>query len=566
MIQDTLTRILADAAAAAAPELGLDPADLPSPELERPRQREHGDFSTNLALILAPRARRGPREVAARIAERVPTGGQGQGHVERVEVAGPGFVNLFLGPGWLHDVLAEIAASGERYGQAESPTGQRAQVEFVSANPTGPLHVGTARNAAIGDSLANVLAAAGVEVEREYYFNDTGRQIDLFGESVAAWYLRRFGVEAEMPEDGYQGEYVKDLAEAIAAEHGDALVHADPEERRKRILEETVARTMDGIRATLERFRVRFDSFRLQRELEESGGVLRAIGMLRERGLVYDAEGAVFFRATELGDEKDRVLIRSNGAPTYFAADCAYMLDKAARGFDRFVYVWGADHHGDLARMRGAADALGVGRDRLEFVLYQLVTLYRAGQPVRMSRRAGEFVTLDELLDEVGPDAARYTLLTRSHDSPLDFDIEAVTRQSMENPVYYVQYAHARIASLLGVAAGQGVDPGPWEAVDASLLRHPSELELLRRLSELPEVIERAAGGLAPHRLTTYAEAVAAAFHRFYTDCRVITDDEATTRARLWLSAGTKQVVAIVLGLIGVSAPESMQRMPDDGG
>ena len=557
MIQQRLIRTIQDAAAQAAPELGLDPDDLAEPELERPRAREHGDWSTNLALVIAPKAKRPPRQVAEAIASNI----QQEPPITKVEVAGPGFINLFLGPEWLHDVLREILTKQEAYGRAQQPKGERVQVEFVSANPTGPLHVGTARNAALGDALADVMEAAGFEVEREYYFNDAGRQFDLFGESVEARYLQKFGVAAEIPEGGYGADYVKELAEAIAAEHGDSLLQVDPEERRKIIQTEAVQRTMDGIRETLARFRVRMDTWASQRMLWETGAISEVVDRLVNEGHAYQAEGAVCFRATAFGDDKDRVLIKSNGEPTYFAADCAYLLDKVGRGFDRLIYVWGADHHGDMARMHGVAQALGIDPRRIRILLYQLVHLSRGGEPVRMSRRSGDFVTLDELIDEVGADAARYTLLTRSPDSPIDFDIEAVTRQSMDNPVYYVQYAHARIASLSRVAADQGVQIEPWARADFGLLQHDAELELLRKLSEFPEVVDTAAATFAPHRLTRYAEDVAAAFHHFYAECRVITDDAALTQARLWLAAGARTVVGGALTLLGVSAPESMERI-----
>jgi arginyl-tRNA synthetase len=556
MIQQTLSRILADAAAAAAPDLGVDPADIPDPELEKPKLKEHGDWSTNLAMVLAPRARRVPREVAQAIAARL----EGKDAIERVEVAGPGFINLFLGRGWLYDVLREILEEGEDYGRA-APSGHRVQVEFVSANPTGPLHVGTARNAALGDSIANVLAAAGDHVEREYYWNDTGTQMELLGLSLEARYLELFGVPADVPEGGYEGQYVRDLAEEIRADMGDRLMQEDPARRRQVLMEEGRRGMFDSIMATLARFGVRFDTFKTEAELVESGEVDDAVKRLREAGAAYDADGAVWFRSTEFGDDKDRVLIRRTGEPTYFAKDCAYVLDKAARGFDRMVYVWGADHHGDVKRLLGAAQVLGVDPGRVQIVLYQLVSLYRGGKPVRMSKRAGEYITLDELIDEVGTDAARYTLLTRSADTSLDFDIELVKRQSLDNPVYYVQYAHARIASLLRVAADQGIRLAPWKEVDLSALVEESELDLIRTLSELPETIDLAAQGLAPHRLTRYAEEVAAAFHRFYTECRVITEDGPLTQARLWLGAATKQVVATTLQLLGVSAPESMERI-----
>lgn len=554
-----MLRVIGEAAAAVSSELGLDPESMPEPELSRPKQKEHGDWSTNIALVLAPRAGRSPREVAEAIVGRI----QPDDVVRKVEVAGPGFINLFLGNEWLHQALAEMLEQGVAYGRGPSRK-ERIQVEYVSANPTGPLHVGTARNAALGDSVANLLEAAGSSVEREYYFNDAGAQLELFAQSVEAWYLQRFGVEAEVPDQGYHGSYVEELAAAYAAEHGDELVHADPEERRRRLLEWAIPRTMDGIKRTLERFNVRIDTWVNERELHQTGAIAAAVERLREAGYAYDADGAVFFRSTAFGDEKDRVLIRSNGAPTYFAADCAYVLHKAARGFDRMIYVWGADHHGTVKRLLGAAEALGIDPGRVEILIYQLVTLYRGAEPVRMSRRAGDYVTLDELLDEVGPDAARYTLLTRSSDSALDFDIVAVTRQTLDNPVYYVQYAHARIASLLRVAAGHGVTLPPWRDVDFGELAAEAELDLLRKLAELPEVVELAAEARAPNRVTRYVEEVAAAFHRFYTECRVITDDAALTHARLWLASAAKQVIASALGLIEVSAPESMERIDDD--
>ena len=558
MIQQRLISILSDAARAAAPELGLEPGSIPTPELTRPKQRKFGDWSTNLALVLAAQVGKPPRSVAEVLVQHLQTGDT----VIKVEVAGPGFINLFISHAWLYETLEQILGEGPGYGRGEK-SGERVQVEFVSANPVGPLHVGTARNAVLGDAVASVLEFAGNEVEREYYFNDAGRQLELFGESVEARYLERFGLQAEVPEEGYQGQQVIDLAEAIAQEHGDAWVALPVGERRQRIREEAVARTMDGIRATLERFRIRFDTWVNERNFHESGAIAEAVARLRESGHAYERDGAIFFRATEFGDEKDRVLIRSNGRPTYFGVDCAYLLHKGARGFDRLIYVLGADHHGTVKRLVSAGEALGV-KASVEVLLYQLVHLKRGGEPVRMSKRAGDYITLDELLDEVGVDAARYTLLTRSSDSGIDFDIELVTRQTMDNPVYYVQYAHARIASLLRVAREQGVSLRPWREVNPQELTQEAELDLLRKLAEFPEVVALAAEALAPHRLTRFAEEVAAQFHRFYTECRVITDDEPLTQARLWLATAARGVIASALRLIGVSAPESMERIGGD--
>ena len=559
MIQDTLSHAITEALVDAAQELGLDTSDLPEPEVTRPRLKEHGDWSTNVALVLAPRARRSPRQVAEAVARRL----EGSPGLLKVEIAGPGFINLFLGNRWLFDILREILEKRDAFGR-RAPRGERVQVEFVSANPTGPLHIGTARNAAIGDALTNALAADGFDVEREYYWNDTGTQVELFAASIEARYLEQFGMEAKIPEGGYQGAYLVDVARDIAASLGGRLVNEDPETRRTILRDEGHRLMLQGIEATLARFGVRFDSWVTEGWLVREGLVNQAVERLREAGYVYESDGATWFRSTSFGDDKDRVLIRQTGEPTYFAKDCAYLLHKVGRGFDRIVYVWGADHHGDVKRMMGAAQALGIDSKRVHILLYQLVSFFRGGEPARMSRRAGEFVTLDELLDEVGPDAARYSLLTRSPDSPLDFDIEAVTRQTLDNPVYYVQYAHARIASILRVAANQGVAVPPLEEVPFDELRHESELDLIRRLGEWPEVIQIVAEALGPHRLTRYAEEVAADFHRFYTDCRVITDDARLTQARLALCQATKSVVASALALIGVNAPESMERLDDD--
>ncbi len=557
MIEKKLKALIREALAAAAPELGGDPPE--EIELTRPPQKRFGDFSTNVAIQWASRLKRNPGEVAAMIVHHMPKAD----FISSVEVAGIGFINFHVVHVWLYDVLLEVISRGEAYGRLD-PIGQRAQVEFVSANPTGPLHVGHARNCVLGDAIASVLEAAGYGVEREYYWNDSGTQMELLGQSVEARYLERFGVPAEVPDGGYHGEYVGDVAGSIAEEVGDRFVHEDSAARRAWFVEESRRRMIEWIRSTLDRFGVQFDSWFSEATLEESGAVDEAVELLRKEGFAYDADGAVWFRSTAFGDDKDRVLIRSNGAPTYFAKDVAYVRDKFGRGFDHLVYVWGADHHGDVVRVRGAAQALGYDPEAMEFVLYQFVSLYRGGQPVKMSKRSGDLITLDELLDEVGADAARYTLLARSSDSPINFDIEEVSRQSLENPVYYVQYAHARIASIVRHATEQGIEAAPIEGVDLERLDAEAELDLLRRVSELPEEVEVAANLRAPYRLAKYVEDLAALFHRFYTECRVVTDDAGLTQARLWLCLGAKQAIANVLELLGVSAPEVMKRV-DEG-
>ena len=556
MIERELTRLIFQTVRAAAPELGL--SEVPEEvEVVRPRQREHGDYATNVALALGASAKRNPREVAEILVRHLPPNDV----VAKTEVAGPGFINLFLAHGWLYRVLGEAERLADAFGRSDAGAGESVQVEFVSANPLGPLHVGSGRNAALGDSLCRVLEAAGYRVDREYYVNDAGTQVDLFAASVEARYLQHFGREASIPEGGYEGAYLVDVAATIAEDLGDSLLEVSPEERRARLGEEGVRRMLASIEASLTRMGVRIDRWVHQSALLRDGLVDQAVTLLRERELAYEADGAIWFRSERFGDEKDRVLVRSNGEPTYFASDCAYLREKFARGYDRLVYVWGADHHGTVKRLQGAVQAYGYELDRVEFILYQLVSLYRGGEPVRMSKRTGDIITLDEVLDEVGPDAARYTLLTRSTDTTLDFDIELVKSQTLENPVYYVQYAHARIASILRYAEEQGVAMEPFEKVRVEELVHETELDLLRKIAELPEQIRFACEARAPYRLTRYAEELAADFHRFYTECRVVTDDAELTQARLHLAAAARQVIANVLAILGVSAPDSMERL-----
>ena len=555
MIEDRLVDLISQAVSAAAASLGIT-GPLPVPQLLAPKQKEHGDFATNVALALASASGRPPREVAQAIADAM----EPAAFVRSVEVAGPGFLNFFVTSDWLQDALRGAVTRGRDYGRG-APNGKRVQVEFVSANPTGPLHIGHARNAVLGDALARLFEAAGWSVEREYYFNDAGRQMDQFGLSVQARYLQVLGQEAEMPEDGYLGDYVTEIARDIVDEHGDALAALPEDERLARLLAEGSRRTLDQIKVTLERFGIHFDVFFSEAELARKGEIAAAVERLRESGHAYDADGAVWFRSTTFGDDKDRVMVRSNGAHTYFGADCAYLIDKFARGFDRVVYVWGADHHGDVRRVKGAAEALGYDPEAVEIVLYQWVAFLRAGEAVRMSKRAGQIVTLDQLIDEVGTDAARFTLLQFSNDSAMNFDIEAVKQQTMENPVYYVQYGHARIASILRKVGEQGVVRPPLESVDLSLLSTEPELDLLRALADVPGEIGAAAEQRAPHRLTHAAMGLAATFHRFYTECRVVdAGDDALTQARLVLCAGTKQAIANLLEILGVGAPEVMER------
>jgi arginyl-tRNA synthetase len=521
-------------------------------EFERPKRREHGDWATNVAMILAKKAGAKPRDVAAAIVDRLPASEL----VDAVEVAGPGFLNFRLSSVWLRDVVRRAADPSLAFGRAERPSGVTMNVEYVSANPTGPTSIVLGRHAAVGDAMASLLEAVGHEVAREYYFNDAGRQVIQFALSVDARYQQSLGIDAEFPDDGYHGEYVMEIAAALREEVGEELLTLPDEERLERVRSFAVPLIMGSIQATLERFGTTFDVWFSEARLHERGEVMAAIHKLREKGLIEEREGAVWFLSSRLGDDKDRVVVRSDGTPTYFAADLGYVLDKFARGFDDLIYLWGADHHGTIPRLMAAAEALGFERSRIRIPLVQTVSLVRGGEAVKGSKRAGVIIPLDELIDEVGVDAARYTFLTRSIDAPLTFDIDQVTQQNAENPVYYVQYAHARICSILRKAEGEGVrfDPG------ASSLRsmHPSEEGLMRKLATYEEIVPEAATQLAPQKITRYVEELAGAFSSFYRDCRVVSDDRELTLARIALCVATKNVIASGLRLLGVTAPERM--------
>jgi arginyl-tRNA synthetase len=554
VIQASLASAVRDALSAAQAAGKLPDGDYPPVQLERPGKRENGDWATSFALQSAKVARLKPREIADVLV----------GHlappdtVAQVEVAGPGFINFFLTHAWLTGIVRDIQAAGEGWGRIETAEPERIQVEFVSANPTGPLHLGHGRWAAIGDSLGNVLEAAGHAVEREFYVNDHGRQIELFGRSIGARYLQLHGRDADVPEGGYAGAYVVELAREINAEVGDRYVDATEDERLAFFRREGVERMEKHQTEVLERFGVTFDVWFSETSLHDEGAVRRVIEVLRELGHVYEKDGALWLRTSDFADDKDRVLVRSNGEPTYLAPDIAYFMDKVRRGFTRLVYIWGADHHGHVPRMQAAIRALGEDPDHAEFIIGQLVSLTRGGVPVKMSKRTGELITFDELLDEVGKDAARYLLVRQGADTPLDFDMEQAIARSQDNPVFYVQYAHARIASIVRHAAEQGIALAPVEDVALTELQHESEQELLRKLAELPEVVEVAAALRAPHRVTRYAEELAADFHAFYRDCRVVSDDASLTQARLHLCRAAQISLANALRLLGVSAPEKM--------
>jgi arginyl-tRNA synthetase len=519
----------------------------PEPSLDRPPKPELGDYSSNAAMLLAALMGEKPRDVAARLGAELERDPGPEGGVARIEVAGPGFVNLFLADSWYRRAMAGLAAAGEDLGPAPTASPERILVEFVSANPTGPLHVGGGRHAAYGDALVRLLEAAGHEVGREFYVNDGGGQVERFALSIAA---RMTG--GELPEDGYSGDYVTGLAERIAAQGIDP---ADIDAIGRRGVE----LVLEGVRGTLDRFGVRFDTWFSERELYSRGEVDEALARLERGGHSYRSDGALWLRTTDFGDDKDRVLIRANGEPTYLAADVAYHWDKLERGFDRLIDVLGADHHGYAPRLRAAIAGLGADPDRFESLIMRLVHVVEGGERAQMSKRSGDFVSLDELLDDIGVDAARWFMLWRSHDTTVDLDLELARRESSDNPVYYVQYAHARIASILRKAgAGDEVAEAAGAETPGTPLE-PSEKALVKRLLEFPEEVREAAERRAPHRICAYSTAVAADFHAFYRDCQVIgAGGEGVERARLGLCLLTKRTIASCLGLLGISAPERM--------
>jgi arginyl-tRNA synthetase len=537
-------------------EDGLLQAEVPPLiEVELTKDLRHGDYASNVAMILASQTRKNPREVAKILSDRIGDAGK---TLERVEIAGPGFINFFIREGCWSSLLEDIEREGDRYGSADTGKGRRVQVEFVSANPTGPLHIGHARGAVVGDVMANILAASGYEVFREYYINDAGNQMNNLGKSVYLRYAELQGQAAEFPEGCYQGDYIKDLAAELLARDGDRYLNADPQEVIPLFTDYAGKAILEGIKEDLRVFGVVFNLYFSERELYKDDGVGKLLRALEEKDFIYREGETLWFRTTAFGDEKDRVVVRQNGDPTYFAADIAYHRDKFRRGFETVIDIWGADHHGYIPRMSAAVQALGYGKDALKVILVQLVNLLRDGKPVAMSTRSGEFVTLREVVDEVGKDAARYNFLMRRSDSHLDFDLEVAKRQSNENPVYYVQYAHARICSIIRMAADRGLAVPAYAEADLSLLREKEEIDLIKAITRFPEVVEGAARTLEPHRLTFYLNDLAGIFHSYYNKNKVISDDSALTGARLFLVQSVRTVLRNALTMLGVSTPEKM--------
>ncbi len=557
-LKQALTAAVRQAVDRAAAQHGWPPVSVPDVPWEYPPDSTFGDLSTTVSFALAKQVRRSPRDVAAALRQAVILD---PALVDKVEVAGPGYLNLFVASSWWQRVIRHVLAAGPSYGRATLGQGRRVQVEFVSANPTGPLHVGHGRGAALGDAVYNLLAAVGYQVEREYYVNDAGSQMRLLGESVWARYLEARGTPVQFPENGYRGDYVRELADRVAGAVP-GLVEAGADQAITACTESASRMLLDEIAADLRAFGVAFDSWVSERSLYASGEVEAALAGLRAGGFLYEDGRAIGFRASEFGDEKDRILIRSNGEPTYFTSDIAYHANKIRRGFHRLINIWGADHGGYIPRVKAAIHALGHDPEILHVILLQMVRVLRGGAPVPMSKRSGEFVELREVVDEVGRDAARFLFLTRRSEAQLDFDIEVAKRQTMDNPVFYVQYAHARSCSMARKAAEAGL-PGPYGDADLARLSLPEEVGILKRLAVYPEMVLNAALAHEPHRVTTYLQELAAAFHGYFTkykdtEERVISGDADLSRARLAMVAAVRQVIANGLALLGVSAPERM--------
>jgi arginyl-tRNA synthetase len=554
VIQRRLAGAITDAIARAQANGVMPGFEIPPFELERPQRKEHGDWSTGIAMMCARQAGMAPRDIAEAIIDALGT----VEHVASIDIAGPGFINFTLSHAWLTDVVREVAAAGTSWGRSQADEPEKIQIEFVSANPNGPMHVGHGRWAAVGDTIARLLDAAGHTVEREFYINDHGVQMRKFGASIAARYLQLFERDAEIPEGGYQGEYITELAKEILVEVGDRFVDAPEDERIAFMRFEGERRMLLHQRETLTGFGVEFDMWFSERSLHDAGAVQRVIELLDDLGHIYDEEGARWLRTTDFGDDKDRVIVRRTGRPGYVAADIAYFLDKLNRGFGRLIYLVGADHHGWVRQLTAAIRALGEDPEHCEFLIGQFVHLVKDGELLPMSKRQGEGMQFHELVAEVGVDAARYTFLRTGIDQTFNFDIDLVRSQTQENPVYYVQYAHARICSIMRTASEQGIELAPIEDVALDELQHGSEQDLLRKIAELPEAVIVAANLRAPHRMTRFAEELAALFHAFYRDCRVLGDDPGLTQARLHLCRAAQISLHNTLTLLGVGAPEVM--------
>lgn len=554
-MKQRLAKLIHQAVESAYENGELNPSDIPEVEIEEPKAEAHGDFSTNTAMKMAAAQKLPPRKLAEIIINHI---NDPEKLIARTEIAGPGFINFHIQPSAWYPLLKQIHEAGLKFGASDVGQGKKIQIEFVSSNPTGPLHVGHGRGAAVGDSTANILEYCGYDVQREYYINDSGRQIQTLGRSVFLRYREMGGEEIDFPGDCYQGEYIRDLADEIREKEGERLMDTDEAEAIEHCARHASSKIIDGIRADLNQFGVTFDRWFSEQSLYDSGMVDKDIKALQDQGVIYEKDQALWFRTTDFGDEKDRVVVRKNGVTTYFASDITYHKDKYDRGFEKVIDVWGADHHGYIPRMTAAIEAFGKKRDRFHVILVQLVNLLRGGEPVAMSTRAGEFVTLGDVIQEVGSDAARFIFLTRHYESPLDFDLELAKKQTNDNPVYYVQYVHARISSIIRKAGERGIDNITWDDGAIQMLREPEEIRLIKTMARYPEVIKSSAEYMEPHRVTFFLRSLASEFHSYYNKHRVLVDDQTLCRGRLYLVSALKKLIHNGLTLLGVSAPERM--------
>jgi arginyl-tRNA synthetase len=536
---------------------GLLPfSDFPEIEVEEPKNEAQGDYSTNIAMKMAKIQKMAPRKIAETIVSAID---DPEKILEKCEIAGPGFINFFIRNESWYPFLKNIHEKGKTYGSSNIGQGRKLQVEFVSANPTGPLHVGHGRGAAVGDSVANILSFCGFDVQREYYINDSGRQIRTLGLSVFLRYQELFGERVAFPEDCYQGDYIRDIASELQKNYGRELLDQKKEEAIDRCAKYAAEIILDGIKTDLIDFHVTFDKWYSEQSLFDSKKVDTIIREFKEKQIIYEKDGANWFKTSDYGDEKDRVVIRENGLTTYFAADIAYHKDKFLRGFNRVIDVWGADHHGYIPRIAASVEASGYNRDQFHVILVQLVNLLRGGEPVAMSTRSGEFVTLKEVVDEVGSDAARFIFLTRHYESPLDFDLELAAKKTNENPVYYVQYVHARISSIGRKASEEKkINIMEWDENVIHLLQEPEEIQLIQQMVKYPETVNSSAETLEPHRITFYLMNLASSFHAYYNKHKVLSENKDLTKARLYLIVAVKIVIQSGLALLGVSAPDKM--------
>jgi arginyl-tRNA synthetase len=554
-MKDKITKIVENALAVSIQNGQLPEVSLPYIEVEAPANPQHGDYAANAAMILASQAKLNPRKIAQIILENL---SDPENIVEKTQIAGPGFINFFIKDSIWHERLKNIDESKENFGCLNYGNGKKVQVEFVSANPTGPLHIGHARGAVVGDVISNLLTKAGYNISREYYINDAGNQMNNLGKSVLLRYRELNGEKIEFPETCYRGDYIKDISGEILKREGDKYLHANEEETIGYFTGLAGKSILEEIKIDLKDFGVIFDEYFSEKELYKNDGVAKLLEKLQKQGFIYSDGEALWFKTTSFGDDKDRVVVRKNSEPTYFAADIAYHQNKFSRGFEMVIDIWGADHHGYMPRMWAGIQALGHDKNALKIILVQLVNLLRDGEPIAMSTRSGEFVTLREVLDEVGKDAARYNFLMRRSDSHLDFDLELAKKQSNENPVFYVQYAHARICSILKMAQERGLALPDYADIDPALLSEPEEKTLIKMLVRYPEIIYGASISLEPHRITFYLNELAGIFHSYYNKNKVISENQPLTAARLFLTKAIRIVLQNALRILGVSAPDKM--------